>query len=88
MTVILISIAMVVASWFLVGKYLKWRNQGRDLGWINMPVDDYTVHTVPQMDLMLHLTENCPCNPRTEPVQHEDGGIGWLIIHNAKDGRK
>lgn len=49
-----------------------------------------TVHVVPVADLIEHtlLDEDCPCGPTTEPVEAEDGHIGWLITHHSLDGRE
>jgi hypothetical protein len=48
-----------------------------------------TVHTLPVGDLIAHMSaEDCPCLPTVEPVPAEDGSMGWLIVHNAWDGRE
>lgn len=51
---------------------------------------DDTVHIHPIGDLIAHDLDGevCPCYPRQEPVQREDGTTGWLIIHNSLDGRE
>lgn len=48
-----------------------------------------TVHTYPVNDLLDHDTDTdgCPCLPTTEPVVRDDGSMGWLVTHNAWDGR-
>lgn len=57
-------------------------------------VDDH-VHVWPIGDVIPHLTEGidanegfCPCDPITKPVIRQDGSCGWLIVHNALDGRE
>lgn len=30
---------------------------------------------------------DCPCGPEVNPVEREDGSIGWVYIRNALDGR-
>lgn len=49
--------------------------------------DNY--HVFPVNDLLEHDTdsEDCACLPVTEPVERDDGSMGWLIVHNAWDGR-
>lgn len=47
-----------------------------------------TVHVEPVNDLLAHEDEDCPCLPVTEPVKDDDGSMGWLVIHNAWDGRQ
>lgn len=47
-----------------------------------------TQHVVPINDLVDHeLTEDCVCGPATEPVVRDDGSVGWVILHQALDGR-
>lgn len=46
------------------------------------------VHVLPSDDLVAHDDRaDCGCQPITEAVQRSDGSYGWLIIHNAWDGR-
>lgn len=49
-----------------------------------------TVHTYPVNDLIEHDTDSddCQCGPTTQPVESEDGTIGWHIIHHSLDGRE
>ena len=49
-----------------------------------------TIHTYPVNDLLEHDVESddCPCLPNVEPVETEDGGVNWLVVHNAWDGRE
>lgn len=50
---------------------------------------DY-VHVVPNGDLIEHEENDegeCPCGPEVNPVEREDGTIGWVYVHNALDGR-
>lgn len=48
------------------------------------------VHTYPVADLIEHETEGdeCPCGPTVEPVERDDGSIGWHLIHHSLDGRE
>jgi hypothetical protein len=52
--------------------------------------DRMTVHTYPVNDLIEHDTDSddCPCGPTIEPVEREDGSIGWHILHHSLDGRE
>lgn len=49
-----------------------------------------TLHLTPVGDLIDHDTgdDDCPCGPRTEPVQREDGSMGWVVVHHSLDGRE
>lgn len=49
-----------------------------------------TYHVHPLGDQIEHnLTgDDCVCGPATQPVEREDGSIGWLIIHHSLDGRE
>ena len=50
---------------------------------------DDGVHVVPIGDLIGHdLTDACACGTRTDPVERDDGSIGWVIVHNSLDGRE
>ena len=47
------------------------------------------VHVHPVGDLIEHaLSDDCLCGPRTEPVQRDDGSMGWLYVHHSLDGRE
>lgn len=48
------------------------------------------VHVFPVADLVEHDTDgdDCICGPEIEPVERDDGSIGWLIIHHSLDGRE
>ena len=50
------------------------------------------MNIVPDDDLMEHpLVENtdeCPCGPRVEPVETDDGSIAWIVTHHSLDGRE
>lgn len=50
------------------------------------------LHVVPHDDIVGHdidATEaDCVCGPRTEPVERDDGSMGWLIVHHSLDGRE
>lgn len=52
--------------------------------------DGSPVHLWPLDDLVEHEVDgdDCPCGPTTEPVQRDDGSIGWLISHHSLDGRE
>lgn len=50
------------------------------------------LHVAPVNDLVEHDTStveaNCVCGPEVEPVERDDGSIGWLIVHHSLDGRE
>jgi hypothetical protein len=57
--------------------------------WFVWQQDDFTVHTVPLDDLIVHaFTDDCPCGPDPMPVPRDDGTQGWIIRHHSLDGRK
>jgi hypothetical protein len=49
-----------------------------------------TVHVYPLGDLVEHTTDGspCPCGPRDEPVERDDGSVGWVAVHHSLDGRE
>lgn len=51
-----------------------------------------TLHVHPVDDLVGHDTAtedaDCACGPTIRPVERDDGSMGWLIVHNALDGRE
>lgn len=48
-----------------------------------------TFHVVPVGDLIEHdISGECACGPANEPVQRDDGSMGWLAVHNSLDGRE
>ena len=51
---------------------------------------DGDVHVVPVNDLIDHATngDDCVCGPDTEPVERDDGSIGYMIVHHSLDGRE
>lgn len=50
-------------------------------------MSDY--HVVPVDDLLEHeIEEDCACLPETKPVERDDGSLGWVVVHNAWDGRE
>lgn len=55
--------------------------------WVNW-IYQNEIHIVPVDDLMWHMPVDCECLPETEPHETVTGTINWLVIHNAKDGRK
>lgn len=71
-----------------IGKIMASRKEKRQRKWVNIKRENGEVHTIPNMDLMLHLAEDCPCKPVTHPVPRDDGSMGWQVVHNAKDGRE
>lgn len=41
------------------------------------------VHVYPQNDQIGHeLNEECACLPEVEPVEREDGSIGYVYVHH------
>lgn len=48
-----------------------------------------TVHVTPVADVIGHpLNADCACKPTCEPVEHDDGTVGWLYVHHSADGRE
>lgn len=47
-----------------------------------------TVHVIPCKDAIDHTGGDCPCGPTPEPVTHDDGSVGWVIVHHSLDGRE
>lgn len=46
------------------------------------------IHVLPVGDLVAHEdTDDCVCGPTAEAVKRDDGSVGWLIVHDALDGR-
>lgn len=51
--------------------------------------DTDIVHVTPVGDDIDHLLgADCACKPTCEPVEHEDGTVGWLYVHHSADGRE
>lgn len=48
-----------------------------------------TVHVYPPDDLVEHNLDgdDCVCGTRDEPVRRADGSVGWVVVHQALDGR-
>lgn len=47
------------------------------------------VHVLPVNDLIDHEESDvCVCGPEVEPVEREDGSMGWLVKHHSLDGRE
>lgn len=52
-----------------------------------MNADDY--HVTPNGDVIEHDTsDECSCGPTVDPVERDDGSIGWVYIHHSLDGRE
>lgn len=51
-------------------------------------IQDNESHVVPTLDKIEHLPFMCPCSPKREVDEHQNGTVAWTIIHNAMDGRK
>lgn len=49
---------------------------------------DAEVHVIPLGDGWDHVFVDCLCGPTTEPVEDEEGDIGWLITHMPLDDRE
>lgn len=51
-----------------------------------------TLHVTPIGDLVDHDTStaeaDCVCGPEVRPVIHEQGSIGWMLVHHSLDGRE
>lgn len=54
-----------------------------DKGWAVSEQDDNgNWHVVPVDDTMVHMDEDCPCNPKPDPESPH------VIVHNAQDKRE
>lgn len=52
-------------------------------------MSDGDFHVHPVGDLVEHqLTEDCVCGPAANPVEREDGSMGWVLVHHSLDGRE
>lgn len=53
-------------------------------------MSDTDIHVYPTNDLIIHDTdtEDCICGPEIVAIEHDDGSIGWLIVHHSLDGRE
>lgn len=64
---------------------MGWRNEwGGDL-------PPGTVLTLPDDDVIEHSGDpdgDCVCGPRIEPVDRDDGSMGWSVVHHSLDGRE
>lgn len=49
-----------------------------------------TVHVTPVNDLIHHdeVGDDCPCGPTLQPIEADDGSMGWVIVHHSLDGRE
>jgi hypothetical protein len=49
-----------------------------------------TLHVVPVGDLVEHDTDGdeCVCGATVEPVERDDGSVGWVVRHHSLDGRE
>ncbi|WP_199881804.1 hypothetical protein [Streptomyces sp. CB03911] len=57
--------------------------------WLAWQQDDFTVHSVPLDDLIVHdFTDDCPCGPDQIPIPRVDGAQGWIVRHHSLDGRE
>jgi hypothetical protein len=49
------------------------------------------LHVTPIGDAFEHDTSadtECACGPTEQPLEHDDGSIGWIAIHHSLDGRE
>jgi hypothetical protein len=47
------------------------------------------LHVVPLGDAVEHTSDDdCVCGPTAKLITHDDGSIGWLMIHHSLDGRE
>jgi hypothetical protein len=47
------------------------------------------LHVHPIGDLIEHdMDGGCPCGPEQQPVERDDGPVGWLTVHHSLDGRE
>jgi len=47
-------------------------------------------YVFPVNDLVDHDTDggDCVCGPTVEPVERDDGSMGFLVSHHSRDGRE
>lgn len=51
--------------------------------------DDGGVHVRPIGDAIEHeLSDDCPCEPRIEPVFDDENVVGFMTVHRALDERE
>ena len=56
-----------------------------------MTIREDRIHVIPVNDLVEHDTsgeQDCICGPTDEPVERDDGSMGWVVIHHSLDGRE
>lgn len=47
-----------------------------------------TIHVMPVGDLIQHeAADDCVCGPKTQPIELDDGAIGWMQLHHMLDNR-
>lgn len=46
------------------------------------PIDDQVKHDTSTTQ------PDCACGPEVQPVQRDDGSMGWVIVHHSLDGRE
>ena len=53
-------------------------------------MSDGDVHVYPLDDLIEHDRSGAPCvcGPETEPIERDDGSIGYVIVHHSLDDRE
>ncbi len=55
-------------------------------------MSDTTFHVMPCNDLREHVNkadQSCWCNPELQEVLDQNGAmVGWILVHNAMDGRE
>lgn len=76
------------AAWFVAVAYND-EDATHEVTDVDLDGADY-VHVFPINDLVEHEWDDdgeCPCGPEVQPVEREDGSIGWVYMHNALDGR-
>lgn len=72
-------------------KFREWRWRRyvkRVQPWLVAQTDDLHVHVIPIGDTWCHEAEDCACGPRLEPVEQDDGTVGWMLTHHSLDGRE
>jgi len=63
-----------------IGRNRSVVNHRRDNGYLDSTGERVYVRPIHGGD--------CPCGPRTTPVERDDGSISWLITHHSLDGRE
>jgi hypothetical protein len=43
------------------------------------------IHVAPRSNDVAHaMSDECPCNPTTEPIPQDDGSMAWVVTHHER----